>query len=436
MINRLFFERVDIRYVALLRIVIGIWFFVDYAGMLIIDRVGEAYVRAQMHFPFYGFEWVKPLPGWAMYAVFTIMTLCAVAIAIGYRYKLSVLIFLVLQLYVFMIDIVYTLNKFYLFMLLALVLLFIPADKFWSWRVKKKSEDKQETVPRWMLLVFQLFLALIYFYSGLSKLNYDWLVSHQPLMNHLSRKWPFELFQNDGQNVVIALMSYGGVFFDLTIPFWLTFRKTRWFGHIYQICFHLLNFFLLGIGSLSIFMIILTFLLFPPSSLERRLGLQEYQGVFELGLARKRLIVSSFSLFLLLNLLIPHRHYLIDNDVNWTEKGHRFSWRLMTRTKLGSASTFFVTDNVSKQVWTVNPLDYLTGRQFRKMSSETDLVIVFAHWLEEEWRRKGFHDTKVTGSVRTRLNRRKVQNLVDPELDLTKVQRSVWTDTVSTRLTR
>ena len=381
MVDKLLFEKTDIRYIALLRIVIGVWFFVDYAGMLIIDSVGEAYVRAQMNFPFYGFEWVKPLPGWAMYAVFVIMALCAVGIAIGYRYKLSLVIFLFLQLYIFMIDIVYTLNKFYLFMLLALVLLCIPADKFWSWRVRMKSEDKQETVPRWMLLVFQLFLVMIYFYSGLSKLNYDWLVSHQPLMNHLSRKWPFELFQKGDQNIVIALMSYGGVFFDLTIGFWLLFRKTRWFGHAYQISFHLLNFFLLGIGSLSIFMILLTLLLFPPDALKKRLRLQAYDGLFALTSPKKRMVISLFSLFMLLNLLIPHRHYLIDNDVNWTEKGHRFSWRLMTRTKLGSNSTFFITDNQSQEVWTINPRDYLTSRQARKMSSETDLVIVFAHWL-------------------------------------------------------
>lgn len=434
--NQLLFQRADIKTLAIFRMVIGLWFFVDYAGMILIGRVQEAYIDAQVHFPFIGFEWVKPLPAWGMYAVFGLMSLAALAILIGYRYRLAMLIFLVGQVYIFMIDIVYTLNKFYLFIIIALVFVFIPADRYWSVDLKRGRVQKQSTVPRWMLLIFQASVGLIYFYSGLSKLNYDWLVLHQPLTNHLSWQWPFKAMGEETRAMVIALMSYGGAFFDLTIVGWLSFRKTRWFGHAYQISFHLLNFVLLGVGSLSIFMIIITLLLFPPAWLERKMKWQNFDGLQLPQTTQKRWVLGLLSLYLLLNLLIPHRHYLIDNDVNWTEKGHRFSWRLMTRTKLGSKSTFIITNKDSDQVWTINPGQYLTGRQYRKMSAETDLVIVFAHWLEKEWATKGFENVKVNAVVNTRLNARKPQLLIDPDLDLTQVERSIWKDEVSTVLKR
>ena len=435
-LNRLLFQQTDIKVLALFRMAIGLWFFVDYAGMILIGRVQEAYIDAQVHFPFIGFEWVKPLPGWAMYAVFGVMAIAALGILFGYRYRLAMLIFLIGQVYVFMIDIVYTLNKFYLFIILAVVLIFIPANRSWSLDVKWGRVKTLLTLPRWMLLIFQVSVGLIYFYSGLSKLNYDWLVLHQPLSNHLSWQWPFKVMGEDTRAMVIALMSYGGAFFDLTIAGWLSFRKTRWFGHAYQISFHLLNFVLLGVGSLSIFMIVLTLLLFPPQWLQRKIQLQSFEGMQQPSSSAKRWTISLLSVYLLLNLLIPHRHYLIDNDVNWTEKGHRFSWRLMTRTKLGSNSTFMITDNQTGEVWRINPRKYLTGRQYRKMSAETDLVIVFAHWLEAEWARKGHDDVKINGFINTQLNAHWKQLLIDPQLDLTQVKRTVWTDEVSTVLER
>ena len=432
--NRLLYQKTDIKTLALLRMVLGLWFFIDYVGMILIGRVQEAYIDAQIHFPFIGFEWVKPLPAWGMYLVFGLMAAASLAIVVGFRYRLAVLIFLLGQVYVFMIDIVYTLNKFYLFILLALVMLFIPANRFWSLDVKRKRLGAWPTVPRWTVLIFQLSVALIYFYSGLSKLNDDWLVMHQPITHHLNWQWPFKLLNENAQDRLFALMSWGGAFFDLSIAFLLSWRRTRWFGHAYQISFHLINFTFLNVGSLSIFMIAITLLLFPPAWLTRKIGLQVHEGLELRSTIQKRWTISLMSLFLLLNALIPHRHYLIDNDVNWTEKGHRFSWRLMTRTKLGSHSRFIVTDEISGEVWNVNPRKYLTGRQYRKMSGETDLVIVFAHWLEKEWAAKGFNRVAVHAYIWTRLNAREAQLLVDPELDLTTVERTVWCDEVSTVL--
>jgi hypothetical protein len=41
--------------------------------------------------------------------------------------------------------------------------------------------------------------------------------------------------------------------------------------------------------------------------------------------------------WLILQLGLPFRHFLIPGDANWTEEGHRFSWRMMLRSKVGVA---------------------------------------------------------------------------------------------------
>jgi len=106
----------------------------------------------------------------------------------------------------------------------------------------------------------------------------------------------------------------------------------------------------------------------------------------------------------------------------------------MTRTKSGSNSRFTVIDNVAGQEWDINPRQYLTGRQYRKMSAETDLVISFAHYLQDLWRAKGFEDVTIKAQINTKLNGRERQLLIEPELDLTRVKRTFLKDEISTKL--
>ena len=432
-LNQQLFHSFDIRSLAALRMAFGLWLFIDFSGMMIIGYVQEAYVDAQVHFPFYGFEWITPLPAWGMYSLFSLLSLAALCVLIGYRTRLALSIFLLGQIYVFMLDIPYTLNKFYLFILLAFAFIFLPSDRHWSLTAKRKPDLKLEYSPRWNLFIFQFMLGLIYTYSGISKINPDWMQNGQPLASFLPHKWPFKLLSDDIKPQLFVLLSYGGMCFDLTITWILSWKRTRGLGHIVQATFHLFNFTFLGVGSLSIFMIIFTLILFPPKWLRRYLF--QAPATQEVAVVQPG-VKPALIAFALVMLLLPHRHYLIDNNVNWTEKGHRFSWRLMTRTKGGSASYFIVEDNQTNQAWGVNPREYLTPRQFRKMSAETDLVIVFAHWVEQEWAKKGFEDVKVRGIINTRLNGRKAQPLIDPELDLTQVQRSVWRDEISLPLER
>ena len=182
---------------------------------------------------------------------------------------------------------------------------------------------------------------------------------------------------------------------------------------------------------MSIFSIFLTWLLFPTSWLKKKIGLETVDETVVVSPSKKRIITVALSAFILINLLIPHRHFLTGNNVNWTEKGHRFSWRLMSRSKRGSQAIFFVTDKKTGKRTVEDPKKYLTRRQYRKMSGETDLVIVFAQFLDDLYKKKGINEVIINARVLTRLNGRPAQYLVDPKLDLTTVERSFIKDYVS-----
>lgn len=421
------------RHLAFIRIAIGSWFFIDILSMLVSGYTKEAYVDAKMHFPFYGLEWIPVLPPFFIYLLFTLLAIAAVGIIFGKYMHFALLFFLIGFSYIFMLDIVYTLNKFYLFLLLAFYLLFLPADRDISLRVKNNPGERLDTIPYWVILIFQLQLGIIYFFSGLSKLNYDWIYLAQPLTIFFSYKWPFSMLGTGDINLLAHFFSIGGLFFDLSIIFLLLNKRTRYFGQLWQTAFHTLNFVILSIGSLSIFMCLLTWLLFPTPYLRRKLKLKaiSQQVVREDFIKYKHVVITALALCLVLHLIIPFRHYVHGNDVNWTEKGHRFSWRLMTRTKTGSSASFEVIDPTTNKSWKIRWTDYLTPRQYRKLSGETDLIISFAHYLKNEWKAKGYEKVIVKANVRTRLNGSTPAYLISPDLDLTTVSRSFLTDHVS-----
>lgn len=421
-VDSLLFKKISGNQLRLLRQVIGVWFLVDLLSMLFSGYVNEAYVSPEFNFAFYGFEWIKPLPGIWMYVLFVLLSLLCLGIIFGYRLRVCLTLFLIGFGYVFFCDIVYTLNKFYLFLILAFVLLMVG------------DSSRDALIASWKVRIFQALVVLIYTYSGISKFNPDWLLHAEPLRFFLRPTFLFKWMSYEVFLYFAFAFTYGGILFDLSISWLLIGRETRMFGHIWQITFHLLNFILLGIGSLSIFMLILTLILFPPERIIKRFKFKQVSDNFIIAKSKKNSIALALAFFLFINMLIPLRHVISGNNVNWTEKGHRFSWRLMTRTKLRSKSTFYVSSDRLKTPKAINPQNHLTGRQYRKMSAETDLVLAFGHYLGRMYEKKGHENVKVTAEVLTRLNGRKPQFLIDPDLDLTNTSRSFLVDMVSTQL--
>ena len=136
------------------------------------------------------------------------------------------------------------------------------------------------------------------------------------------------------------------------------------------------------------------------------------------------MVVTFILLYATMQLALPLRHGLYPGDVNWTEEGDLFSWRMKLRDKQGW-SRFFVTHPPSRRTWMADPALHLNPVQATRMSGQPDLVLQYAHFLAGEAKRRGYDRVEVRARVVTSLNARKPQLLVDPRVDLAAQPRTL-----------
>lgn len=140
----------------------------------------------------------------------------------------------------------------------------------------------------------------------------------------------------------------------------------------------------------------------------------------------RKLILLGLGLWLAFQVLMPIRHHLYPGDTSWTEQGHRFAWQMKLRDKDARAH-FIVTDPDTGRQWLVNNRQFLTRRQVFKMSDRPDMILQFAHFLADRWRRvEGVAEPEVRAFVIASLNGREPAMLIDPTRDLAKVERNLW----------
>ena len=131
-------------------------------------------------------------------------------------------------------------------------------------------------------------------------------------------------------------------------------------------------------------------------------------------------LTIGLSVFFIIQLLLPLRHHRFEDNVFYTEEGHRLAWRMMLRSKSGSVS-FGVNQIGQDSVWVINPRKYITSKQTRAMAGKPDMIWQMAQFLEIEYVKEGIDDVEVRADAFVRLNRGKKKQLIDPKTDLTSV---------------
>ncbi len=149
-------------------------------------------------------------------------------------------------------------------------------------------------------------------------------------------------------------------------------------------------------------------------------------GVTQSGLSLlQKTTVALLGTWVVIQVLVPLRHFVIPGNVHWTEEGHNFSWHMKLRDK-DSGGFFVVTDPDTGQEQRINPRSYLTNRQVSKMTSRPDMIVQFARYLEKRFREEGHDDVEVRAHILASLNGRAPQLLIDPQVDLTEVPYPWW----------
>jgi vitamin K-dependent gamma-carboxylase len=258
------FLRTDISSLVFYRILFGLLMLYEVSRYLSSEWIYKYWIQPKFHFTYWPFDFLQPLPGNGMYVLFYVMALLSVFIIIGFFYRLSMLLFWLCFSYMFLLEQTRYMNHFYLLTLISFVMIFIPVHTSASVDSKLFKDIKSDTAPVWSLWLMRFMVGVPYFFGGVAKINADWLQG-QPLKIWLGRETDFpiigSLFQYDW---MIYFMAYSGMLLDLFIVPALLFKKTRLWGFILIVTFHLMNSQLFNIGVFPWFMIAATSLYFNP----------------------------------------------------------------------------------------------------------------------------------------------------------------------------
>lgn len=398
--------------------------------------VKTLYIDPPHHFTYYGFEWVRDLPGDWMYLPFIACIIASVGILIGFFYRWSALLFFVSFTYIELIDKSYYLNHYYFVSLLSFLLIFLPANRSFSFDHYFHRVQGASICPVWCIDIIKFQIACVYFFAGLAKLNGDWLLDAQPLFTWLQahHHLPFigKLFAS---KETAYIFSWMGCLYDLFIVFALLFAPTRFYAYILVVLFHLMTWLLFPIGIFPWMMIFSTLIFFSPSWHQKVLnqlkGIANYKKVFNEDLEIKPNGFVKFSIlcFVLFQVLTPLRSTLYPGSLFWTEEGFRFSWRVMLMHKEGHA-TFFIKDQKTKRKLEVDASDYLNLTQYDQMVTQPDMILQFAQILKRDYNGKTLifgkdttHLTNVSvhANIFVSLNGRYSRKFVDEKHDLSQI---------------
>lgn len=430
----------------ILRMVFGVLMLLSTIRFAANGWIHEFYVKPGFHFSYGGFEWLRPLPAAGMTAVFVLIGLTSLFIALGLFYRASISTFFFLFTYVELLDKTYYLNHYYFISLFSFLLIWLPLHKNYSIDVVLRPFLKTEWVPVWTLWVVRLQIGLVYFFAGLAKLNSDWLLDALPLRIWLPARATFPVIGPLLDQVWLAYaMSWSGALFDLTIPFFLIWRRTRPYAYLAVIVFHSFTGLLFNIGMFPWIMIGCTLVFFSADELRSVVRMARYLAkrlrllnfthrgtgakffLFSSHAARvqnRTLLPSTFTLllltlFFLFQLLFPLRHWLYPGNVLWTEEGFRQSWRVMLVEKTGHV-TFYVMEKDNGRTRTIYPSQYLTLAQEKQMSFQPDMILQFAHFLADSFG----PNVEVRAEAYVSLNGRRSRLLLDPTIDLSSEENS------------
>ena len=433
-----FFEPVDIASLVVFRIAFGLVMVWHQLEFLLGGRLEWKFIRPILHFTYPGFDWLEPWPGWGMKLQVVGMAVAAGCLALGFFYRLSAATFFLGYLHIFLLDKAAYNNHDYLIWMIAFLMIFIPAHRSGSIDSWRRPGLERTTVPAWSLWLIRFQIGVPYFFGGLAKINYDWLVLGQPL-----RLW-MESGRIEGSLKLAVFkeawfgyfLSWSGLLFDLLIVPCLLWRRTRWPALLALLAFNLANSQLFTIGIFPWMMIAASMIFFPPDW-PRRFGFMgQLKSPKKSGRKRRskakeqpvvqpksRLVLVFVMAWVTIQVFLPFRHSLIPGHVDWTEEGHTFAWRMKIRDKTGSVQFQVVDKATGRSTIFKDFRGVLTNTQSRMLLHDPEMIRQFTHHLATQLEERGQRDFEIRVLSSISLNGREPKPMIDPGVDLAKTHR-------------
>lgn len=422
-LNRWFFKQIDNSALVAFRIIFGLLLACEAFGSIATGMVRRQFIEPKFTFTFIGFEFLEPLPGNWMYVLYCIMGVAGLMVMVGFKYRVAITFYAITWTYVYLLQKSSYNNHCYLLMLLNYIMIFLPAHRSVSVDSWLTPGIKREHMSRGIYTFIITLIWIVYAYATVAKFYPDWLDGSFPRYLMSTRGKNFDILQNEWAHEAI---KYFGLTFDLLIVPFLLWKRTRWLAVIASVFFHLFNSIVFQIGIFPYMALSFLLFFFSVHKVHQWLLWKKpfYSKAEVIVPHHRNLLISSGTVFLVIMLLLPLRHWTIKDDVFWTEEGHRLSWRMMLRSRTGQAN-FIVEDKQTGDRTIVNLDEYLSKKQNRSVQSKPDFMWQFAQKLHQEYAEKG-NDVAVFVDARVGLNGRRLVPFTDPSVDLASTPWNHW----------
>jgi vitamin K-dependent gamma-carboxylase len=418
------FSPVDIASLVFFRIAFGfllsweVWSYFSY------HRIGPAWIEPRFLFKYYGFSWVQPWPGNGLYIHWAVLGVLGLFIALGFLYRLATALFCLGYTYTFLLDESRWANHTYLICLFSFLLIFVPANRAFSIDAWLNPKLRLQTTEAWTLWLLRAQMGVVYFFAGLAKISPDWLHGETMRIGLEGRTIVPFLDRFVHEEWAVYSLSYAALLFDLCIVPLLLWRRTRLVAFCVAVVFHLLNARLFYIGIFPWLAIAATTLFLSPSWPRAMFSIfWKRNAPFSTAEVKaptpttQRVVLSLLAIYVVIQILVPLRHFLYRGGIEWIYAEHRFSWRMMLQSQSVRAY-FYVMDPNSGETFQVLPEDYLAKWQVPRMGWRPDMLVQFAHYLAKVMPRSGPKPLRVEARVLVSLNGRKPQLIIDQNVDL------------------
>lgn len=416
--DRFLFRHIDNIGLVLWRVAFGALIAIEGFGAIVTGWVKRTLVEPDFTFNFIGFEFLQPLPGNGMYFYFALMGAFGILVMLGYKYRFAMFCYALMWTSVYLMQKTSYNNHYYLMMLLCWVMVFLPANRWFSLDAYRNPGIRSVSMPRWVLLAVVGLIWVVYTYASVAKLYPQWLTGNVPGLFMAGKKHYWLIGEFLQLEWVHKSIAYVGIFFDLLIVPLLLWKRTRLAAFFFSLFFHLFNSIVFQIGIFPYMSIAFSFFFFSPELLRKRFLPNKplYIGNDVTVPAYKPLLITVLTAFFLIQIGLPLRHWFFKDDVLWTEEAHRLSWRMMLRTRKGML-TVWVEDKDSGERKRFNYGEILSSKQARNVRTRPDMLWQLARKIRSIEAGKG-RDVGVYMDVKVKVNDGNFHRLVDFETDL------------------
>jgi len=435
MFSEYLFRKVDNSPLVIFRVIFGLLIVAECWGAIYTGWVQNNFIDPKISFSFIGFEWTNVFLGAKMIYFYAVMGLLGWFVAFGFAYRFSTIIFALLwSLTYFMQKTSYN-NHYYLFMLVSWMMTIIPAHQFFSVDSLIFPRIKRLTCRNWVPTIFIIQLLIVYTFAAVSKVYPDWFngVFLQMKFQEYGDLLTFKYNLTGLGKVVSSLefaqvFAWGGFFFDLLIIPAMLVTRTRGIAIKCAVFFHLFNSAVFGIGIFPFFALAMMIFFYDPVKIQELIFPKKSYMMDrsdEDNLLTTRRVMFSYLLcfYVIWQVYLPVRHFIIPGNVVWTEEGHRLSWRMMLRNKAGEVEVFVTRpDPKNKGKYLkrekVKLNDYLTYKQISKMAVSPDMMWQFSRFVKYEYAKKGIKDVKVFVDAKVSVNGSEYYQFTNPNYNL------------------